>query len=118
MVLTGNKANNKAKRLASINHTTRKCHHHYNFRCSKISLENKTVIKLLRIIKWIRIYLKRLTCVANFALKRARTDKKDITHPSVVASIDQDFYVGNFLKSNNSVEHLTKFTKIAFSILK
>lgn len=31
MVLTGNKANNKAKRLASINHTTRKCHHHYNF---------------------------------------------------------------------------------------
>ena len=81
-------------------------------------MENKTVIKLLRIIKWIRIYLKRLTCVANFALKRARTDKKDITHPSVVASVDQDFYVGNFLKSNNSVEHLTKFTKIAFSILK
>ena len=57
-------------------------------------------------------------CVANFALKRAGADKKDITHPSVVTSIDQDFYMDDFLKSDDSEEHLTRITKTVISVLK
>ena len=37
-------------------------------------------------------------CVANSALKRAGTDKKDIIHPPVVTSIDQDFYMDDLLR--------------------
>ena len=37
-------------------------------------------------------------CVANSALKRAGTDKKDIIHPQVVTSIDQDFYMDDLLR--------------------
>ena len=57
-------------------------------------------------------------CVANFALKKAGADKKDIIHPSVVTSIDQDFYMDDFLKSDNSEEHLTRITKTVISVLK
>ena len=56
-------------------------------------------------------------CVANFALKRASKDKKDIIHPSVSTSINQDFYVDDFLKSDNSVEHLTRITITVISVL-
>ena len=58
------------------------------------------------------------TCVANFALKKAGADKKDIINPSVVTSIDQDFYMDDFLKSDNSEEHLTRITKTVISVLK
>ena len=57
-------------------------------------------------------------CVANFALKKAGADKKDIINPSVVTSIDQDFYMDDFLKSDNSEEHLTRITKTIISVLK
>ena len=30
-------------------------------------------------------------CVTNFTLKKAGAEKKDVIHPSVVTSIDQDF---------------------------
>ena len=56
-------------------------------------------------------------CVANFALKKSFADKKDIIHPSVVTSIDQDFYMGNFLKSDNSEQHLSRITKTVISVL-
>ena len=52
-------------------------------------------------------------CVANFALKSAGIDKKDITHPS----INQNFYMDDFLISDNSVEHLTRITKIVISVI-
>ena len=39
-------------------------------------------------------------------------------HPSVVTSIDQDFYMDNFLKSDNSAENITKITKTVISRLK
>ena len=61
-------------------------------------------------------YLER-TNVANFALKRASKDKKDIIHPSVSTSINQGFYVDDFLKSDNSVEHLTRITITVISVL-
>ena len=57
-------------------------------------------------------------CVANFALKKAGADKKDIKHLSVVTSIDKHFYMDDFLKSNNSEEHLTRITKQLFQYLK
>ena len=57
-------------------------------------------------------------CVANFALKKVGADKKDIIHPSLVTSIDQDFYMGDFLRSDNSEEHLTRITKTVISVLK
>ena len=57
-------------------------------------------------------------CIANFALKRAGTDKKEVIHSTVVTSIDQDFYMDNTLKSENSVELLTRITKTVTSKLK
>ena len=57
-------------------------------------------------------------CIANFAFKKVGTDKKDIIHPSVITSIDQDFYMNDFLKSDNSKQHLTRMTKTVISILK
>ena len=56
--------------------------------------------------------------VANFELKKAGVDKKDIIYSSVVTSIDQDFYIGDFLKSGNSEEHLTRIIKTVISVLK
>ena len=56
--------------------------------------------------------------VANFALKKAGADQKDIIHPSVITSIDQDFYMDDFLQSDNSEEHLTRITKTVISVLK
>ena len=56
--------------------------------------------------------------VANFAFKKTGTDKKDIIHLSLVTSIDQDFYMGDFLNSDNLVEHLTRITKSVISGLK
>ena len=40
-----------------------------------------------------------IPCVANSALKRAGTDNKDIIHPPVVTSIDQDFYMDDLLRT-------------------
>ena len=57
-------------------------------------------------------------CVANFALKKAGVDKKDIILPSVVTSIDQDFYMDDFLRSDNSEEHFTRITKTVISVFK
>ena len=54
----------------------------------------------------------------NFAFKKAAADKKDIIHPSVVTSIDQDFYLGDFLKSDNSKQDLTRIIKTVILILK
>ena len=56
--------------------------------------------------------------IANFELKKAGADKKDIIYSSVVTSIDQDFYIGDFLKSGNSEEHLTRIIKTVISVLK
>ena len=53
--------------------------------------------------------------IANFDLKKA--DKKGIIHPSVVTSIDQDVYMNNFLKWDNSVEHLTRIIKTDISVI-
>ena len=62
-------------------------------------------------------YLEKTTLlVLLFCLKKTGTDKKDIIHPSVVKFIDQD--MDDFLKSDNSVEHLTRITEIVVSILK
>ena len=56
-------------------------------------------------------------CGANFALKKAGADKKDIMHLSVVTSIDQGFYMDGFLESDNSERHLTRITENVISIL-
>ena len=56
-------------------------------------------------------------CVANLAWKKAGADKKDIIHPSVVTSIDRDFFKDGFLNSENSEQHLTRIKKSAISIL-
>ena len=64
-------------------------------------------------------HLERTTpCVANFVLKKAGADQKDFVQPSVITVIDQDFYVDDFLKSENSEEHLTGITKTVISVLK
>lgn len=57
-------------------------------------------------------------CVANFSLKRAGADKIDIIHPSVVISVDQLFYMNNFLKSktihqNNNYNYQNRFSNIS-----
>lgn len=57
-------------------------------------------------------------CVANFSLKRAGADKIDIIHPSVVTSVDQLFYMNNFLKSktvhqNNNYNYQNRFFNIS-----
>ena len=57
-------------------------------------------------------------CVTNFVLRKAGADKKDISNPSIVTSIDRDFYMDGFLKSDSSVEHLTRITKTVISVLK
>ena len=58
-------------------------------------------------------------CVANFVLKKkAGADKKDIIHPSVVTSTDQNFYMDDLLKSDNSEEHLTRNTKTVILVPK
>ena len=57
-------------------------------------------------------------CVANFALKKAGADKKDIILPSVVTSIDQDFSMDDFLRSDNSEEYFTRITKTVISVFK
>ena len=57
-------------------------------------------------------------CGANFALKKAGADKKDIIHPSVVTSTDQNFCMDDLLKSDNSEEHLTRNTKTVILVLK
>ena len=57
-------------------------------------------------------------CVANFALKKAGADKKDVMLPSVVTSIDQDFSMDDFLRSDNSEEYFTRITKTVISVFK
>ena len=57
-------------------------------------------------------------CVANFVLKKAGADEKDIIHPSVVTSTDQNFYMDDLLKSGNSEEHLTRNTKTVILVPK
>ena len=57
-------------------------------------------------------------CAANLASKKAGADKKDIIHPSVVTSIDQNFSKNSFLKSENSEKHLPRIKKALFQYLK
>ena len=57
-------------------------------------------------------------CCANFALKKSAVDKSDTLHPSVVKTIDQDFYMDDFLKSHSSAEHLIDTTNTVISTLK
>ena len=57
-------------------------------------------------------------CCANFALKKSAVDKSDTLHPSVVKTIDQDFYLDDFLKSHSSAEHLIDTTNTVISTLK
>ena len=54
-------------------------------------------------------------CCSNFALKRRVLDKADILDPLVVTSVDKDFYMDNFLKSNFSIEYLAKDTGFRFT---
>ena len=57
-------------------------------------------------------------CSSNFALKRRVLDKADILDPPVVTSVDKDFYMDNFLKSNFSIEYLANITNSIASRLK
>ena len=58
------------------------------------------------------------SCAANLGLKRTGTDKKDNIHPSVVKSIDLDFYMDDSIKSDKSIKHLGIIIKTVISKLK
>ena len=46
-----------------------------------------------------------LRCVVNFVIKKRAKHKYDTAH-IVVKSIDEDFYMDDFIKSGNSLETL------------
>ena len=44
-------------------------------------------------------------CIVNFVIKQVAKDKYDTDH-TVAKSIDEDFYMDDFIKSGNSLETL------------
>ena len=66
-------------------------------------------------------YLERTTLLALQIWpqkKLVQIDMKDIIHPSVVTSIDQNFSKNSFLKSENSEQHLPRIKKALVQYLK
>ena len=75
----------------------------------------KSILELFLEIKWNKWNEKEKYYTP---IKKTGTDKKDIIHPSVVISIDKEFYIDDFLKSDNLVEHLTRISKTIISVPK
>jgi len=57
-------------------------------------------------------------CIANYALKRSASDFRDIANnPSVKESIENNFYMDDFLKSMNSLTDLSIICKSVTDVL-